>query len=506
MDAWNKWRRIKKIALYGLLGLLTVLSGVMNRLFTGDVYPYLSETRTVGLEAFDRSQGVTTDGTAWIFSGKDVLSKVTFDDKTVLARNKNAIPDELRETYGSAHIGGISYAGGYVYAAIEDSGVWQNPIVALFNGETLDYTGIFALLPGKDSEAENAMTHGVPWVCCDVQRGVFYAAQCDDADCLFVYDLYTFEYLRSIPLSEPVDEIQGAEMWNGRLYAATNDATRAVYQISVKTGEVTKYFDRIQYQPRLIDNFGGEGEDITVLPMADGSVFHALNIGALFVDANLRHYEPVDPALPPETDDTEPHVRPNVTYLDKYLVEILDTHSYTMQMQFVRNGYRVPITICEDGDRMAFSFNLLSASGTSYNPITTLGNVRLITLDRSTEPKTYIALKTGYARIDTEDGLSQTEEMISWSALPLFDTLEYVGLQSYAGYSVESWRDADAQQLYRFYFDSSGLVRMDVISEAAARLTETVLMQVTPGLDDPDIFALKGIEYPYEEFLASLDK
>ena len=35
----------------------------------GDIYPYESNTRTVGLETFTRSQGVTTDGESWIFSG-----------------------------------------------------------------------------------------------------------------------------------------------------------------------------------------------------------------------------------------------------------------------------------------------------------------------------------------------------------------------------------------------------------------------------------------------------
>ena len=298
MDRYNTWRQAKKIVLFGLLGVLTVLSGALNRLFTGDVYPWIAQTRTVGLEAFERSQGVTTDGSAWFFSGKDVLVKVTLDDRTILARNKNAIPDDFSDRYGSAHIGGISYADGCVYAAIEDSHVWQYPIVALFDGETLEYTGRFVLLPGKDSTAENAMTHGVPWVTCDVQRGLFYVAQCKAADRLFAYDLHTMEYLYSVPLSEPVDAIQGAELYNGQLYAATNDATRAVYRICPETGVVQKIFDRILYQPRLIDNFGGEGEDITVLPMADGSVFHALNIGALFVDANLRHYAPVPSDLP----------------------------------------------------------------------------------------------------------------------------------------------------------------------------------------------------------------
>jgi hypothetical protein len=35
----------------------------------------------------------------------------------------------------------------------------------------------------------------------------------------------------------------------------------------------------------------GEGQDVTVYPMEDGTLIHALDIGALFMDSNLRHYK-----------------------------------------------------------------------------------------------------------------------------------------------------------------------------------------------------------------------
>ena len=291
MNRINFLRKSIKVLLFGLLGVLTVVSGALNRLFAGDVYAPVSVDRVVGLEALERSQGVTTDGTAWIFSGKHSLVKVSFDNETVLALQKHAIPQELSDRYGSAHIGGISYANGLVYAAIEDSKVWRNPIVALFDAQTLAYTGRYVLLPGKDSGSDHALTRGVPWVTCDPENGLFYVSQCRNADALFAYDLDTLDYVKTIPLQSAVDRIQGAEMYRGKLYAATNDNTRAVYEIDLAGGKVEKYFDRILYQPKRIDNFGGEGEDITVLPMEDGSVFHALTIGALFIDANLSHYK-----------------------------------------------------------------------------------------------------------------------------------------------------------------------------------------------------------------------
>ena len=507
MKAWNTWRTAKKILLFGLLGVLTVLSGALNRMFSGDVYPYLSQTRTVGLEALERSQGVTTDGTAWFFSGKDVLVKVSLDDKTILARNKNAIPDELRTQYGSAHIGGISYANGYVYAAIEDSHIWQYPLVALFDGETLTYTGKFVLLPGKDSTAENAMTHGVPWVTCDVLRGLFYVAQCDDADRIFAYDLNTMEYVRSIPLSEPVDEIQGAEMWSGRMYAATNDATRAVYKIDLETGNVEKYFDRILYRPRLIDNFGGEGEDITVLPMADGSVFHALDIGALFIDANLRHYAPLPSDLPAWIDDVKPVPRPNVTYLDKYFLDILKSGAYTLDAELTADGYSMAMTTYADADNFAFKIGMGDALTSSVELpefIKNLGDIRLITTNSQTDPHIYLAWTGGYAEL-TSESVDDFKEMLSVGenfdlmSFSSFDSLEYCGMQAYSGYVMEMYKSSEDNLLYCFYFNAEGLVRFDIIDLTSGKVTETVLTRLTAGVTDKNAFKVSGRKFTMEE-------
>ena len=291
MKRLNTLRKAGKILLSGFFVVLFAVSALANRALWGDAYPYDSVDRVVGLETLERSQGVTTDGSAWIFSGKQSLTKVAFDNETILAQNKDAIPDAFKAQYGSAHIGGISCANGFVYAAIEDSKVWQNPIVALYDGETLAYTGRYVLLPGKDIGSDHALTRGVPWVACDTQNGVFYVAECRNTAELYAYDLDTFDYVRTIPLQGEIDSIQGAEVYDGALYAATNDATRAVYKIDLASGKIDKLFDRILYQPKAIDNFGGEGEGMTVLPMADGTLLHTLTIGALFLDANLCHYK-----------------------------------------------------------------------------------------------------------------------------------------------------------------------------------------------------------------------
>lgn len=275
---------IYKVFAVVFAALLTLTNG-LNCLFNGDIYPYDSNSKVVGLESLERAQGVTTDGEYWYFSGKTSLVKIGFDNKTVYAYNYKALDGELSENYNSKHIGGISYYNGYIYASLEDSKQWQHPVIALYDAETLEFTGIC------HEVSSDILTRGIPWVAVDAENGFIYASHSKTVEEIHCFDLETFEYVKSFAVSDPVDAIQGGEVYKGKLYVGTNDSTRAVYTIDVKNGKVEKLFDRIMYQPKLIDNFGGEGEDLTVYPMEDGTLIHALDIGALFIDSNLRHYK-----------------------------------------------------------------------------------------------------------------------------------------------------------------------------------------------------------------------
>ena len=275
---------IYKVFAVVFAALLTLTNGV-NGFLNGDIYPYDSNSKVVGLESLERAQGVTTDGEYWYFSGKTSLVKIGFDNQTVYAYNYKALDGELSENYNSKHIGGISYYNGYIYASLEDSKQWQHPVIALYDAETLEYTGIC------HEVSSEILTRGIPWVAVDAENGFIYASHSKTVAEIHCFDLDTFEYVKSFAVSDPMDAIQGGEVYKGKLYVGTNDSTRAVYTIDVKSGKVEKLFDRIMYQPKLIDNFGGEGEDITVYPMEDGTLIHALDIGALFIDSNLRHYK-----------------------------------------------------------------------------------------------------------------------------------------------------------------------------------------------------------------------
>lgn len=269
-----------------VMSCLVFLSGGLNMLFNGDIYKPESVDSTIGLSTLAKSQGVTNDGESWFFSGKNILIKQNIETGEI--EDVNLKPFKGLEDLGVKHMGGISYYNGLIYVAMEDSKVWNSPTVAVFDAETLEFTGTYNVF---DTEI---LFRGCPWVCCDAERKCIYVGNSRQATEIYAFDIDTFEYIKTIPLESEVKAIQGAEMYKGEMIAATNDATRAVYSINVETGTYEKLFDRIMYEPKLIDNFGGEGEGITVLEMEDGTVFHALNLGTLFIDANLRHYKPIE--------------------------------------------------------------------------------------------------------------------------------------------------------------------------------------------------------------------
>ncbi len=273
----------KLLSLLFAAGLL--FTGGVNAVFNGRIAAFESSDGVIGIESLVRAQGVTNDGESWYFSGKNGLEKVDIASGEITALNTKAIPEELKERFGSEHIGGIGYANGMIYAPVEDSKVWQHPLIVLYDAETLEYTGKYFELPTENH------TRGVPWCFADAQNGVLYAGDSRNETRAYKYDLTTLTYLGVLEYSREIKEIQGGEYYNGKLWFGTNDMTRAVYTVDAETGEAEKLFDRITYEYKLIDNFGGEGEDLTILPMEDGTYIHTLQIGALFIDATLRHYK-----------------------------------------------------------------------------------------------------------------------------------------------------------------------------------------------------------------------
>ncbi len=255
----------------------SVLTGGID-LVTSGGHTDTAKINVVGLGAIFRSQGMTTDGETFYFSSKTTLIRTKTDAKTVIDADYSAIPDELKENYGIAHIGGLSYYNGYIYAGLEDSKIWDYPIVGVYDAETLDFVDYYIL------ESET-VTRGLPWVCIDPETGYLYCTDHSKQPTkLLIYDTANeMEYVKEIPLSFSVPSIQGAEFYNGILYAATNDETKAIYKINPENGDAEKYLDR--------NLLGGEGEGMTFLTKENGeTVLVAMDMGTIFINAFVREY------------------------------------------------------------------------------------------------------------------------------------------------------------------------------------------------------------------------
>ncbi len=239
--------------------------------------PDESRVNVVGVGAYFRSQGMTSNGDTLYFSSKTTLICTKDDARTLIAANYSAIPEELGENYGIKHIGGISYYNGYIYAGLEDSKVWDHPLIGVYDAETLEFVKFYE----TDSEV---ITRGMPWVCVDPETGLLYCMDHSKKPTkMLVYNVENdMSFVREIPLSECVPSIQGAEFLNGVLYAATNDDTQAIYKI-YSDGTVEKYLDR-----NLTS--GSEGEGMTFMNKDGKTVLLAMDMGPLFVNAFVREY------------------------------------------------------------------------------------------------------------------------------------------------------------------------------------------------------------------------
>ncbi len=226
------------------------------------------------------SQGVTNDGEYFYFSGNKNLGRADMKTGEITLITTNAIPEELKEK-GCNHIGGLSYYNGFVYAAIEDGPDYLNSFIALFDAETLKYTGIYYELPHE------LHLEGVPWCAIDAERNYLYTAEWTNAKVLNVFSLDDMSLVKTVTLSEPIDRIQGAEMFDGKLYMSCDEENekKRIFTLDVETGKVEELFAR---------NVGKalEAEGMTVYKDEKGEpVFCVLDRGERRQSTNLTLYK-----------------------------------------------------------------------------------------------------------------------------------------------------------------------------------------------------------------------
>lgn len=242
-------------------------------------YPHESITQYGAVDALLRGQGMTTDNESLYFSSNYCLIKTDMSGRLITKCNLFAIPFELQEL-GCDHIGGISYANGKIYAPIEDGGTFAHLYIAVYDADNLELLEYKAVPTEYHAE-------GIPWVVADAENGYAYSARADKIEEINVYDLETLEFVKTITVDYPIDNIQGGEYRDGVLYVSVSHEDQAVYGIELSNGKVTKVIPR-----NLLD--GAEGEGMTIVDIDGETYFYVLNIASIRAGVQLRTYKFVD--------------------------------------------------------------------------------------------------------------------------------------------------------------------------------------------------------------------
>ena len=194
------------------------------------------------VDAFVMGQGLDEEGDYYYTSGSlagiklcclGIVDKATGE---IVKDALDSLPQEFKDK-DYDHIGDISVQNGIIYAPVEDKAESQ-PLVLLYDAETLEYTGVYYEL-----DATN-LTDGIPW--CATDDNYLYASQFNDADKIVVFNIDDMTLSHTIELSAPVERVQSGDVFDGVLYLSCDphDVNKTVYSVDLETGEVNLLCDR----------------------------------------------------------------------------------------------------------------------------------------------------------------------------------------------------------------------------------------------------------------------
>ncbi len=279
-------KRVRIILVTVFAGICAVISPIPS---SNEQAELVAQSQYVLDEAFATGQGLATDGEYLYSSGAmsalymTALAKIDMKTGEVVKKNLSALPREFTKK-GYDHIGAIGLAGDTIYAPVEHRNE-KDPLVLLFDKNTLEYTGTYFALD------QTYLHDGIPWCAVDEDNGFLYASPFHHAEYILAFSLEDMSFVKKIDLSSELDRIQGAVYYNGKLFANLDPlspkGTKEVKAVNLATGEVSSFFSR-----NVTGLFGCETEGITLNFTDEGKMQFIIADYDKTVCVFVRTYEP----------------------------------------------------------------------------------------------------------------------------------------------------------------------------------------------------------------------
>lgn len=228
-------------------------------------------------------QGLATDGKTFYgvgavkFLNYNAITKIDIQSGEIIGRREMCLPTDLMRK-GYSHLGDGCLYEGRLYLALEDFG-FRHPGVIEYDPDTLEALD-FHTLP--DAGRGNGR---IPW--CAIKDDVLYYSQSNNVDEIRMLDLRDYSYLGALQIDETLFKVQGGEFCDDTLYLVTNSGFRekTMHAVDLRTGHVETVF------VRCTGRLDAEGEGIAIFPLADGSLFHIIDVG---VKVRITSYRPTN--------------------------------------------------------------------------------------------------------------------------------------------------------------------------------------------------------------------
>lgn len=272
-----------------LVAVLAGICGLISPMPSSNADAELVSQRQYVLdEAFATGQGLANDGEYFYSSGAmsafymTALAKIDAESGEVVEKNLSALPIEFTKK-GYDHIGAISLYGDTIYAPVEHKSN-ADPLVLLFDKNTLEYTGTYYAVD------QTYLNDGIPWCAVDADNGLLYTSPFHHSDYILAYNLEDMSFAKKIDISEPIERVQGGVYHDGKLYVNLDPNSpkgkKVVRSIDLATGEITDCFTR-----NVTGAFGCETEGITITFTPEGKMQFVIADYDKTVCVFMRTYE-----------------------------------------------------------------------------------------------------------------------------------------------------------------------------------------------------------------------